>query len=218
MFCVAAAQRPMLCLPRFDGVSVVEDVAWCDSFAATKGGEHDFAAAGFPLGSGIGGSGCDARLWAGGRAHGCASQWRQGKRRIRPGFLRYVGPRLHPRLRAAGVGPHFAGQPLAALRCTTASRSRRRLARPRGAANARREQPPRACRRLHQSDLEARGSGSREEARRNVVGRRGRSEPAQSVLASRGAFYFHERRNRSCRSRTRSRSFTTTIIKSVTCA
>jgi hypothetical protein len=69
-----------------------------------KGGEHDFAAAGFPLGRDSGGSGCDARPWASG-AHGCFSRQQQGKRRIDPGFLRHMASRVASLVRAAGIGP-----------------------------------------------------------------------------------------------------------------
>ena len=69
-------------------------------------------------------------------------------------------------------------------------------------------------RRLHQSDLEAPGGGSREEARRNLVGRRDLSDPGQPVLARAGAVHFS--RILACRcssSRTRSPSFIATIMK-----
>jgi hypothetical protein len=68
-----------------------------------KGGEHDFAAAGFPLDSDTDGIGCGARLWASG-AHGCTSQWQQGKRRIDPGFLGRMASRVASLVRAAGIG------------------------------------------------------------------------------------------------------------------
>src|ERR1700687_439313 len=41
--------------PALYGVSVLGNLALCDSFAETKAGEHDFAAAGFPLGNDTGG-------------------------------------------------------------------------------------------------------------------------------------------------------------------
>jgi hypothetical protein len=57
------------------------------------------------------------------------------------------------------IGSHVAGQPLAPLHRATAPGSCHRLGRARGAAvGRRREQPSRARRRLHQSDLAALGA------------------------------------------------------------
>src|SRR5262249_47584556 len=74
---------------------------------------------------------------------------------------------LPPRVRAAGLGPEPGDQQIAAAK--------------------RREQLQPAGRRLHQSDLEARGRGSGEEARRNLIKRRRISDAEQPVLARRGA-------------------------------
>ena len=49
--------------------------------------------------------------------------------------------------------------------------------------------------RLHQSDLEAPGGGSRQEARRNRVERVGGSDPEQPVLARTPSLYFFELRH-----------------------
>jgi hypothetical protein len=56
----------IFCLRLTDGVE--------KSNPMKKGGEHDFAEAGFPFGSDTGGSGCDARFRAIGGAHGWVSQ------------------------------------------------------------------------------------------------------------------------------------------------
>src|SRR6516165_12169936 len=91
-------KRASCSLPR----AAAPGVALCPSFGGNlmkAGGEHDFAAAGFPFGGGTGGgSGRDACLGASTGAHGRVSQQRQGKRRIHPGFHRLVGPWLHPGL------------------------------------------------------------------------------------------------------------------------
>ena len=74
-------------------------------------------------------------------------------------------------------------------------------------------------RRLHQSDLAALGGGSREEVRRDFVGRQGLSDPAQPVLARRNAVRFFQLWNADCSSsRTKSPSFTPSIINSAKCA
>src|SRR6516165_8284912 len=81
-------KRASCSLPR----AAAPGVALCPSFGGNlmkAGGEHDFAAAGFPFGGATRGGGRDARLWASGAAHGRVSQQRQGqqrqgKRRIHP--------------------------------------------------------------------------------------------------------------------------------------
>ena len=76
-----------------------------------------------------------------------------------------------------------------------------------------------AGRRLHQSDLEAAGGGSREETRRNLIDRRALSDPEQPVLARRRALRFLEYRDADApAAATRSRSSIPTIMKSATCA
>src|SRR5215471_354865 len=68
-----------------------------------------------------------------------ARLWSSSAQRSHPGPLRLVDSSLHPRLRAVSVGTDVSLEPIAARRP---------------------EQHPPACRRLHQSDLEARGGGT----------------------------------------------------------
>src|SRR6516165_4268257 len=68
----------------------------------SKGGRHEFAAAGFPFSDDIGG-GCNARLGASGDACGWGGQYKYAKRRAYSGFLRHMGAPI-ARLRAAAIG------------------------------------------------------------------------------------------------------------------
>ncbi len=129
-----------------------------------KGVRHGPARFSFVGGFGGSGSFRHGRLWtgrlgAGGDASGRTGRRACAKRCIHPGFLRHMEPPLFPRLRTAGVRPWSGDESFAAAR--------------RAAKGRRRSQA--AGRRLHQSDPEARGGGSRQEARRNGVKRRGRA-------------------------------------------
>src|SRR5260370_19720961 len=69
------------------------------------GGEHELAAAVFPLGGDADVSSCDARLRPSGGAPGCASQQWHGKCRIDPGFIGHLGALVQLEPPWSGPGP-----------------------------------------------------------------------------------------------------------------
>ncbi len=96
-------------------------------------------------------------------------------RRIHPGFFRHVGPSLFPRHRAAAIG--------------TGARLQQVAPRQRGG-----KQRP-ICRRLHQSDPEARRGHDGEKTRGHRVVRRDVSDAEQPVLALRRTLHLFPARH-----------------------
>src|ERR1700719_4041232 len=141
-----------------------------------EGGAHECAAAGFAFIGDFGDSGGNARIGANGGACGYADRYRYAKRRIDPGFLRLMEPRILERPRAAAIGSRPGEEQVAPAHRAASRRGRHQA----------------TSRRLHQSDLEALGGGGREEGWRDFVGRQGLSDPAQPMLARAGALRLHK--------------------------
>src|SRR5258707_5480043 len=147
-------------IPRLPTDRTSEHLCGDQARKIAAGGDHEPAAAGLPFLAGIDGSAGGACL--------------RSRRRIHPGFFRpcfrHVGPSLFSRHRAAAVRAGACLQQVA----------------PREWGG----QQPTICRRLHQSDPEARGGGNRETAWRNLAVALDLSDAKQPLLALGGTVYF----------------------------